>query len=73
MYVYYGTNDYNFEKLADPPTFQPTLCVKCKKVIKLGEDGYSMTRDGYHCEPCADRLIAQMARTAANDDLGASR
>lgn len=73
MYVYYGTNEYNFEKLANSPTFEPTLCVKCKKVIKLGEDGYSMTRDGYHCERCTDRLIAHTKRTAAKGDLGASR
>ena len=25
MYVYYGTNEYNFEKLPDPPAFEPTL------------------------------------------------
>jgi hypothetical protein len=73
MYVYYATNDYNFEKLANPPTFEPTVCVKCKVVIKLGEDGYSMTRDGYHCEPCTDRLIAHMQRGDAKGSLGASR
>ena len=61
MYVYYGTNEYNFEKLAKPPTFEPTRCVKCRKVIKLGEDGHSMTRDGYYCMRCAGQLIESLS------------
>jgi len=30
MYVYYGTNEYNFEKLAKPPKYDPTRCAGCK-------------------------------------------
>ena len=41
MYVWYGTNEYNFEKLPDPPAFKPTYCSKCKTVISLSEGGYS--------------------------------
>jgi len=26
MYVYYGTNEYNFEKLENPPDYEPTKC-----------------------------------------------
>jgi hypothetical protein len=52
MYVWYGTNEYNFVKLEDPPKFKPTRCAKCKRVIKLGEDGYSMRDGGYYCERC---------------------
>jgi hypothetical protein len=44
MYVYYGTNEYNFEKLANPPAFQPTRCAKCNGVIRLAEDGYAFSR-----------------------------
>lgn len=61
MYVYYGTNEYNFEKLTNPPTFEPTRCRECKKVIKLGQDPYSITSDGHYCERCARQLLASMS------------
>jgi len=53
MYVYYGTNEYNFEKLENPPKFEPTRCAKCKKVISLGYDGYSMYMGKYYCMECS--------------------
>jgi hypothetical protein len=53
MYVYYGTNEYNFEKLKNPPKFKPTRCAKCKKIIRLGEDGYSMQGGNYYCMECS--------------------
>ena len=59
MYVWYGTNEYNFEKLVDVPTFEPTRCSKCKKVIRLAEDGYSMNADGYFCLGCANLEFAK--------------
>ncbi len=52
MYVWYGTNDYNFEKLVNPPKYEPTKCAKCSKIIKLGEEGYCMTGGQYLCEKC---------------------
>lgn len=52
MFVWYGTNEYNFEALADPPAYEPTRCYKCGQVIKLGEDGYSISSKGYSCERC---------------------
>jgi hypothetical protein len=52
MYVYYGTNEYNFEKLADPPEFEPTRCHRCNRVIKLAAEEYSFGRDGYTCSRC---------------------
>lgn len=55
MYVWYGTNEYNFEKLGNPPAYEPTHCSKCGKVIKLGTDGYSLTGDRYMCESCSER------------------
>jgi len=52
MYVYYGTNEYNFEKLADPPTFEPTRCAACNRVIKLATEGYTISRGGTYCARC---------------------
>ena len=52
MYVYYGTNEYNFEKLAKPPDFKPTHCAKCQKVISLSEDEYVISGDEYFCIEC---------------------
>lgn len=60
MYVYYGTNEYNFEKLANPPAYPPTKCAKCKKVIRLGEDGYSIKGKEYFCEECSHREFAKL-------------
>jgi len=53
MYVYYGTNEYNFEKLENPPKFKPTRCAKCQKIINLGSDGYSMHMGKYYCMECS--------------------
>lgn len=54
MYVYYGTNEYNFVKLKNPPKYEPTRCVKCKKVISLGEDGYAIKDGKYFCMECSN-------------------
>ncbi len=54
MYVWFGTNEYNFETLPNPPSFKPTRCSRCNRVIKLGEDAYSMSAGGYKCENCMD-------------------
>jgi hypothetical protein len=53
MYVYFGTNEYNFEKLENPPTYEPTKCATCGKVIVLAEDGYSIKGGEYFCEKCS--------------------
>ncbi len=55
LYVYYGTNEYNFEKLADPPSFEPTRCAECGTVIALGEGGYSIKGGEYFCMECSVR------------------
>ena len=52
MYVWYGTNEYNNEKLPDPPAFSPTLCAKCRKRIVLPEGGYTMKAGKYLCNKC---------------------
>ena len=53
LYVHHATNEYNFEKLENPPAFEPTHCSRCGKVIRLAQDGYSMTGDDYSCDECA--------------------
>lgn len=58
MYVYYGTNEYNFEKLENPPAYKPTKCAKCKKVIRLGEDGYTVKGEEYLCGDCSSQRLA---------------
>jgi hypothetical protein len=54
MYVWYGTNEYNFEKLEDPPSYEPTMCSSCGRVIRLGTDGYSFSGKQYRCLNCSD-------------------
>lgn len=53
MYVWYGTNEYNFEVLENPPEYEPTRCAKCGRVISLSEDGYTIKGGEYFCERCA--------------------
>ena len=52
MYAYFGTNEYNFEKLENPPDYEPTKCHKCGVVISLAEDAYARSSDGYLCDKC---------------------
>jgi len=59
MYVWYGTNEFNFVKLENPPKYEPTRCSTCNRVIKLGEESYSTKGDGYFCESCTDAMISQ--------------
>ena len=56
MYVYYGTNEYNVSKLADPPRFDPTRCNTCGAVIRRGWEGYTQKGDIFVCEACSDPL-----------------
>lgn len=53
MYVWYGTNEYNFVKLENPPKYEPTRCAKCNRVIKLAEEPYSTQGGKTYCERCA--------------------
>lgn len=63
MYVWFGTNEYNFEKLENPPAYKPTKCAKCKKVIHLGEEGYTIKPNKeYLCERCGSREMAKILR-----------
>jgi hypothetical protein len=60
MYVYYGTNEYNFEKLENPPMFHPTQCVKCSAVIKFSDGGYSQGPEGCLCPKCTEREFGKL-------------
>ena len=62
LHVYYGTNEYNFEKLSNPPAYEPTRCAKCGKVINLGNDGYSVKGKEYLCEACSNREFAELRK-----------
>jgi hypothetical protein len=60
MFVWYGTNDYNFEKLENPPKFDPTHCAECGCVIHLGTDGFSIRPNRkYYCEACTAKEMRQ--------------
>jgi len=55
MYVWHGTNEYNYKKLTNPPAYAPTHCSSCGKVIRLAVDGYVLTPGkGYLCTDCTD-------------------
>jgi hypothetical protein len=60
MYVWLGTNEYNFEKLPNPPSFEPTRCSQCGKVIHLGEGGYSVKGVDYRCWECTREEIGDL-------------
>ncbi len=52
MYVYYATNEYNFEVLENPPDYEPTHCNSCGSVIVLADGCYFSSHDGYRCGKC---------------------
>jgi hypothetical protein len=52
-YVNYGTNEYNFRKLANPPTYEPTRCSNCNSIIVRAEGGYSSLGDKFFCNKCS--------------------
>jgi hypothetical protein len=57
MYVWYATNEYNFEKLENPPSYEPTKCSKCGCVVSLSQDGYSLKGNSVLCEKCTASLL----------------
>ena len=73
MYVWYGTNEYNFEKLTNPPKFDPTYCSDCRKVIRLGDGGYSQKGDEYLCERCTDKMMRGVVTQRKKKSLSSPR
>ena len=64
IYVYYATNEYNFQKLENPPAYEPTKCDKCGTIIVLSNGGYSIRGDKYWCGKCTDKeMKTEMRRT----------
>ena len=55
MYVWNGTNEYNFEKLRNIPKFDPTYCAGCDRVIVKGRDGFSSMKGKFYCMKCTER------------------
>ena len=68
MYVWYGTNEYNFEKLVNPPDYAPTTCGNCGAIISLSEGGYSHGPDGYRCDACTEKAFAEQVRKRAGNN-----
>jgi len=65
IYVWYGTNEFNFERLADPPSYEPTHCSGCGSVISLSQDEYSLLGKEIWCGSCtAKRMEERHHRTA---------
>jgi hypothetical protein len=62
MFAWYGTNEYNFEKLEHPPEFAPTHCSGCGRVISLANDAYMAADNKYWCEICAQERLAKENR-----------
>ncbi len=53
MYDWYGSNEYNFEKLETLLPFLPIRCGSCGCMIFMSRDGYCSKSDGtYVCENC---------------------
>lgn len=59
MFVYHATNEYNFEKLANPPVFEPTYCSDCGVIIRLSTDGYMVRGKEFICDACMARSHGQ--------------
>jgi hypothetical protein len=69
MYVWYSTNEFNFEKLENPPTFEPTLCTECGKVIHLGTEGFSQLGEKYTCGKCTEKEMRKILRRKIGSKL----
>lgn len=59
MVAWYGTNEFNFEKMTNPPAFEPTKCANCKRRIHLGTGAYTMKGKEYFCERCFHVAMAR--------------
>lgn len=59
-YVYYGTNEYNFEILENPPSFEATRCAQCNTIIKRSEGGYSQGAKGFLCGNCTTKQFGNL-------------
>lgn len=73
IYVYYGTNEYNFEKLVNPPAFKPKHCTDCRTTIFLAEGGYSTLGGKYYCMRCSDMSLEKRAKEIQAENARSKR
>jgi hypothetical protein len=67
MYVWYGTNNFNFSKLETPPPYEPTKCIDCGCLIVLSSDQYARCADGHRCLDCSDLQAEKRFRRIVED------
>ena len=67
-YVGFSSSEYNFEKLENPPAFEPTHCSTCGTIIRRAEGGYSMRGKEYWCGSCQPNVLPQGPGAAAAPD-----
>ena len=65
MTVWFGTNEYNFEKMPNPPSYKPTKCSRCGQVIVLSEGGFSYGPEDYTCADCLEKADALRAESVS--------
>ncbi len=70
MYVEYGTNEYNFEKLPNPPAFEPTYCSECGELIVKANGGYSVQNGVCICAKCNSGPFKQLNKFNPLTKLG---
>ncbi len=63
MYAWFATNEYNFERLPNPPAYKPTHCAKCGRVIRLATDGYVVSKGEYMCSRCGTEGLPDHLRS----------
>ena len=56
LFVYDATNEYNFEKLENPPAFEPTCCSRCGVRLRLTHDAYVMCSGAFTCAACSEEV-----------------
>jgi hypothetical protein len=75
IYVWYGTNEYNFEKLPNPPAYEPTRCDRCGVVIKLADSQRQIANRRFQMakgrDACAGGLRAGELKSAREGSGGA--
>ena len=69
IYVNLGTNEHNFEKLKNPPSFEPTRCSLCNNFITLSEGGYSLRGNEYFCAECTAKDFEKEMKELQNKNV----
>ncbi len=69
LFVEFSTNEYNFEILENPPEFKPTLCSKCGRRIKIGQESYTVHKKEFICSDCENVKIPDFTKRPAHHDF----